>query len=72
MSSQLERRLQALESQRQQQPVLGYRAFWESDQPGLFCEGAERQGPGYTREALSELSSQGWRLIMVRYVDWNQ
>lgn len=65
--SQIEKRLQALESKRQ--PVLGLQVFWECyEEPGLFREGA-RQGPGltYTREALSELSRQGAQLILVHY-----
>ena len=52
--SQIEKRLQALESKLQQQQVLGWRVFYECD--GVFREGGcQGDGPTYSEADLNKL-----------------
>ena len=67
--TQTERRLEALEQQAEQRPLLGYKTFTQSDSdPKQYHEGT-RGDPGraYTRAEVDALGELGWGIILVVY-----
>ena len=70
MTTQTERRLEALETVAAAQPLLGYRNFTQSDSdPELYFEGV-RTGLGsraYTKAEIDDLGAAGWQCILIVY-----
>ena len=70
MTTQTERRLEALEVAAEQRPLLGYKTFTQdASDPEQYFEGVRNElgSRAYTKAEIDALGAAGWQCILIVY-----